>query len=95
MLPVVMIIVSLLTERAWLKLVETFSLSLSLSLSLSPSPSSHSAALRVHEEPIAFLPADSSLYDFTLNEKQCPVCQHIFVTLTEKEFQSHVALCLK
>lgn len=86
MLPVVMIIVSLLTKIAWLKLVETFSLSLF---------SSHSAALRVHEEPIAFLPADSSLYDFTLNEKQCPVCQHIFVTLTEKEFQSHVALCFK
>ena len=88
MLPVVMIIVSLLTKIAWLKLVETFSLSLSLF-------SSHSAALRIHEEPIAFLPADSSLYDFTLNEKQCPVCQHIFVTLTEKEFQSHVALCFK
>ena len=60
----------------------------SLSLSLS-------AALIVHEDPIVFLPADSALYDFTLNEKQCPVCQHVFVTLTEKEFQSHVALCFK
>ena len=66
------------------------SLSLSLSLSLPLS-----ATLRVHEDPIAFLPADSTLYDFTLNEKQCPVCQHVFVTLTEKEFQSHVALCFK
>ena len=62
--------------------------SLSLSLSLS-------AAIIVHEDPIVFLPADSALYDFTLNEKQCPVCQHVFVTLTEKEFQSHVALCFK
>ena len=83
--------VSVTLKDAWLRL--TFVLS--FSLSLFSHSHSHSAAIRVHEDPIAFLPADSSLYDFTLNEKQCPVCQHVFVTLTEKEFQSHVALCFK
>jgi len=62
---------------------------------LSPAAASH---YNPPNQPVAVVITPgltSPPLSFTSNERKCPVCQHVFLMLGEREFQSHVAGCFK
>ena len=46
-------------------------------------------------QPTAYLPPDSPLLSTQHMERKCPVCEHVFLALSQQEFQTHVAVCYR